>query len=126
MIKYMPSNSEATCIAVSEAIYQLTRPLGANDTTKYAFGWSKDKHDMWFMHFDLDMILPVHADRGDMLEQVLSFFVQANQLSEQSKQAILDLAAEREGQTVTLQEVIPVEWLGFLQDNIELEEQQWA
>jgi hypothetical protein len=119
-MKYMPADSEATCMAVSEAIYQLTRPAGSSETTKYAFGWSKDKHGVWFMHFDLDVILPVHADRGDMLEQVLSFFVQAGQLSLESKQAILELAQERVGQTVTLEEVIPLEWIGFLQNEIEI------
>ena len=109
---WMPADSEATCQAVSHAIYHLTRPSveEPGEVTQYAIGWRQAVDGSWWMSMDLNMVLPIHPGRGTELAQVLAGFVAAGQLSQQSADAIEALAQERTDSTVLLSEVIPTEW----------------
>ena len=120
---WMPAPDEATCQTVAHAIYRLTRPVGsmASDITRYAFGWRQATDGSWWMEWHNDMVLPVHSERGPELAQILAGFVAGGYLAQASADAVLALAASREGSTVTLAEVTPPEWAALM-----LDEQQAA
>jgi hypothetical protein len=116
---WMPADSEQTAAAVSGAIYHLTRDHAHGDpadtdVTQYAFGRRQATDGSWWMQWDVDMVLPIHPERSDDLAQVLAGFVAAQQLTQESADAILALAASREGSTVTLAEVTPPEWAALM------------
>lgn len=114
-MKYMPSNSSATCAAVSYAIYHLSQPPGMSaNVTEYAFGWRLAADGSWWMEWHEDMVIPVHPEHSDELAEILATFVTGAQLAQASADAVLALAAERSGGTVTLAEVTPPEWAALM------------
>ena len=112
---YIPADSEATASAVSYAVYHLSQsPAMASNVTEYAFSWREAIDGSWWMCWDGDMVLPVHPERAGELAQVLAGFVAGGYLSQASADAVLDIASDREGSTVTLAEVTPPEWAALM------------
>lgn len=115
---YMPADSATTASAVSYAVYHLSQcPSTSENITDYAFPWREDTNGHWWMEWPSSMILPVHPERGPELAAVLAGFVGAGHLAQASADAILALAASREGSTVTLAEVTPPEWAAVMQND---------
>lgn len=115
---WMPAPDEATCQMVSHAFYRLTRPAESDDSdaTQFAFGWRQDAAGTWWMEMNPDTALLVHPKRSAETAETLALFVEAGQLSTTSAAAIAALVQERVGQTVTLGEVTPPEWLAQMVD----------
>lgn len=114
---YMPADSDATAAAVSYAVYHLSQsPEMTENVTQYAFGWRQAADGSWWMCWHGDMVLPVHSQRSNELAQVLAGFVAGGYLTQASADAVLALAASREGSTVTLSEVTPPEWAAMMLD----------
>jgi hypothetical protein len=116
---YMPADSEQTAAAVSGAIYHLTRnhahgDPADTDVTQYAFGRRQAADGSWWMQWDGDMVLPIHPEHFDDLAQILAGFVAAGQLQQASADAVMSIAADRAGSTVTLAEVTPPEWSALM------------
>ena len=111
----MPSNSAATCAAVSYAIYHLSQsPAMSANTTEYAFGCRQAVDGSWWMEWREDMVIPVHPEHSDDLSAILAGFVAGGQLAQLSADSIMSLAAQRIGGTVTLSEVTPKEWAALM------------
>ena len=114
-MKYMPSNSAATCAAVSYAIYHLSQsPAMSANTTQYAFGWRQAVDGSWWMEWREDIVIPVHPEHSDDLASILAGFVDGGQLMQSSADAIMSLAAQRIGGTVIMSEVTPPEWAALM------------
>jgi hypothetical protein len=112
---YMPADTEATASAVSYSVYHLSQsPAMADNVTEYAFPWRQALDGSWWMQWDGSLTIPVHAERSGDLAAILAGFVAAGQLLQASADAIMALAASREGQTVTLQEITPPEWAALM------------
>lgn len=111
---YMPTDSEATCQAVSSAIYKLTRPLGSTDGTLYAFGWRQATDGTWWMEWPNDMELPIHAERGTETLDTLATFVTADLLTQASADAVVAIVQANVDGTVTLGQVTPPEWSALM------------
>lgn len=117
MTMWMPAQNEQTALAVSYAVYHLSQsPDMVDNTTEYAFPWREDASGAWWMEWPADMVLPVHPERQSELSDTLTAFVAAGQLAQASADAVLALAASRHGQTVTLMEVTPEEWVALMVD----------
>lgn len=119
-MKYMPSNSAATCAAVSYAIYHLSQsPDMAANTTEYAFGWQQATDGSWWMEWHEDMVIPVHAEHTDDLASILAGFVAVGQLTQSSADAIMSLAEERVNGSVMLSEVTPPDWAALMLSEVQ-------
>ena len=111
--RWMPAPDEDTCKLVSHVIYRLSRPAEAkvSDTTTYLFGWRQAANGSWWMDFDLSHSLPISAERSTETADALTMFVQAGQLSAESAANIQAIVQANVGNTITLGDVVPPEWL---------------
>jgi len=120
-MKYIPVSSEAEAMSVSALIYDLTRPSGGStDTTQYSVGWKTDINGVCYLCMDLAFQLPVHPDRGTAIESAIRGLQAAGKILPASADALLATVAANSGSTVTLEEVVPPEWLAVSVDSIVL------
>lgn len=119
-IKFMPVNTEATARNVSQAIHRLTRPgvISDEDKSQYSCQWFQHNGN-WFLIFDLDLELPIHAERAPDFEYGVLSFVQEGSLSQDSANDILSYVNQNIGKVIYLDDVIPDEWRPYMLDSLE-------
>ena len=121
-MKYFPVTSEAEAQSISALIYSLTKPAGSDsfDTTKYSFGWQFDSNGVCYLCVDESFKLPIHADRDVAIETALRGLQAQGKMSQASVDNIINLAGANVGNTVTVGQVCPAEWLAIAVDSIQL------
>lgn len=123
--RWMPAPDEDTCKAVSRAIYRLLRPAGTegSDNTRYLFGWRQDKDGTWWMEMDQTIPIPINVARSSETRDTLAEFVSSGRLSQDSALSIIARVQAHEGDTLTLGEITPPEWLAVMKTDEQLKSQ---
>lgn len=104
-------------MAISEAIYSLTRPAGAegSDTTQYALGWIEQDGKVYLQWPD-DFDMPISPARSAEGAVLVVAMAQRGLLTAQSAAWLNSLIKARSGGRLTLGEATPPEWRALMVD----------